>query len=98
MPTRPSRPALVVAAGAVLLVVGLALVVLTRDEVVTFGWFDYAPLEAGTLATPPRSVLVLSPARTWGLALAAAGALAVSAALGYTAGRRSATAAPPEQR
>jgi hypothetical protein len=80
--------------GAVLLVVGVALGVLSPDREVETGWFAYAP-GSEAVFNPPTS-RESAPGRSWGIGLAAFGVVLLSGVFGYRIGRRDGVTAGAE--
>lgn len=78
------RASLVLTAGVVLLVAGVAGLFLVPTSTAGFGWFAYAPLSEATFSPG----VFLRPVQLWAGAAALVGLAAASWAVGYLAGRR----------
>jgi heme/copper-type cytochrome/quinol oxidase subunit 1 len=76
---------LVLAAGGVLCLVSVAVLVQVRRPAASFGWFAYAPLSDTAF---PSGLVFLDPTHWWALAVGIVGLLAVGWAAGFLAGRR----------
>lgn len=82
----PQRRAwFLLAAGSVLFLVCVAVLVLVRRPAAGFGWYAYAPLSDTAF---PSGFLFLDPTHWWAVAVGIVGLVAAGWAAGYLAGRR----------
>jgi multisubunit Na+/H+ antiporter MnhC subunit len=81
------------AAGVVLILVGIGLYVVSRPEASDYGWFAYTPLneDLPTFASSGQLVF-LTQGRVLGALVIGVGLLVVTAAVAYWLGRRRADA------
>ena len=79
------RAWLLVIAGSVLVLVGVAVLLWIPTSGAAFGWFAYAPL-SDSVFTP--GFLFLDPTHRWAVVVAIVGLIVASGAAGYLVGRR----------
>ncbi len=79
------RAGLLLAAGSVLVLASLAVLLLVPRSAASFGWFAYAPL---TYTSAAPGFLFLDPTHRWAVMVGVVGLVAASWAAGFLAGRR----------